>query len=168
VVALAGSLDEAVYANEIRSALNDIRIIGQRGTTLGERIAFAHTDTAHLLPGLPSLQIGMDTPQITAAHLVECAALVENSDAMLGLAADGGWWILGLRRPSDARLIAAVPTSRADTGYRTLLALRRRLRVATGPELSDVDTMEDAYAAAALAPAGRFAAELASVLVAES
>jgi hypothetical protein len=168
VVALAGSLDSAVFADEIRAALTDIPVIGQRGSSLGERIAHAHSDAAALFPGLPSLQIGMDTPQLTAAELAECAALLDDSDAMLGPATDGGWWILGLRRPMNARLIEAVPTSRADTGMRTLSALRQRLSVATGPELSDVDTIADAYAAAAIAPESRFAAELASVLVTES
>ncbi|GAA1679847.1 TIGR04282 family arsenosugar biosynthesis glycosyltransferase [Fodinicola feengrottensis] len=168
VVAMAGSLDQAEYADEIRSVLAGIPVIGQRGRTLGERIAAAHADASTLFAGLPSLQIGMDTPHLTVTDLEKSAGLLENADAMLGMATDGGWWILGLRRPANAQAIASVPTSRSDTGEQTLKTLRRHLKVAIGPVLSDVDTMADAYASAALAPDGRFAAELASVLVTDS
>jgi glycosyltransferase A (GT-A) superfamily protein (DUF2064 family) len=64
-----------------------------------------------------------------------------------------------VRHPKLAELIADVPTSRADTGERTLAALRAaEARVVQLPELSDVDTWRDAVAVAAEVPGGRFAA----------
>ena len=131
----------------------------QRGADLGARIAAAHADAAAVLPGLATLQIGMGTPQVTASGLAEAGDELAGADAVLGPATDGGWWALGLADPRAAALVADVPTSRADTGERTLAALRRGgLRVAVLPTLRDVDTTADAQAVAALAPATRFAA----------
>ena len=117
-----------------------------------------------LLPGRPTLLVGMDTPQADAGLLAACLnrLQVARTDAVLGPAADGGWWALGLCDPRNAALVAAVPTSRDDTGERTLRALRAGgLRVGLLPELTDVDTAADALAVAATAPTGRFAAALA-------
>ena len=84
--------------------------------------------------------------------------------AVLGPAADGGWWALGLRDPRLARVVADVPTSRDDTGERTLHALRAAgLRVGVLPELTDVDTAADAVAVARAAPWTRFAAAVAAL-----
>jgi hypothetical protein len=104
----------------------------------------------------------MDTPQVDAGLLAESAAPLLNGapvDALLGPATDGGWWALGLRDPLAAVLITDVPTSRADTGERTLHALRAAgLRVGLLPTLTDVDTAEDALTVRVAAPGTRFAA----------
>ncbi len=159
IVALAGRIADGARAAEVRTATTGAHVIAQRGVGLGTRIAAAHADTAVLLPGLASLQVGMDTPQIDAALLADCAARLAHADAVLGPAADGGWWLLGLRDPRAAALIADVPTSRPDTGAATLRALRDGgLRVATAPQLRDVDTVADAVEVARLAPHTAFAA----------
>ena len=82
---------------------------------------------------------------------------------VLGMAADGGWWVLGVQRAELADLIADIPTSRSDTGARTLAALRTAgCQVTELPVLSDVDTWEDAAAVAVTVPGGRFAAAVAA------
>jgi rSAM/selenodomain-associated transferase 1 len=133
--------------------------VAQRGGPLGERITHAYADT--LLPGVASLLIGMDTPQVSPA-LLEMAAhqlSASETDAVLGTAEDGGWWALGLRDPHHAQALRDVPTSTPATGGLTLAALRSRgLRVTHLPVLRDVDTAADAHAVAALCPDGsRFA-----------
>ena len=166
VVALAGRLPAAARMPELRSALRGTLVRGQRGVDLGHRIAMAHRDAAGLLPGRPVLQLGMDTPQVEPALLVEAARPLHRrrADAVLGPAADGGWWALGLRDPRLARVVADVPTSRDDTGDRTLHALRAAgLRVGLLPELTDVDTAADAVAVAQAAPWTRFAAAVAAL-----
>ena len=83
---------------------------------------------------------------------------------MLGLAADGGWWLLGLRHAADARLVADVPMSTPETGRLTRRALEGAgLRVEAAPVLSDVDEPRDVVLVAARCPESRFAA-LAGVL----
>ena len=164
VVVLTGRLASAVRQTELAAALRGRRILPQRGDGLGERIAAAHTDVAGLFPGRPTLQVGMDTPQAGPELLADCLDRLHRPgvDGVLGLATDGGWWAMGLRDPRAARLVAGVPTSRDDTGERTLRALRDGgLRVGLLPELTDVDTAADALAVAEAAPAGRFAAALA-------
>ncbi len=159
VVALDGVPDVALGA-----ALEGTTVIPQCGGPLGARIAAAHADVARLVPGACTVQIGMDTPQLDPAVLDACLDAVchpEGPDALLGPAADGGWWALGLRDPSHAGLIRHVPTSRGDTGVRTRAALEAAgLRVAALPQLIDVDTMVDAHAVARACPGSRFATAL--------
>lgn len=166
VVALTGDLARAVDAAALTARLRATTVLTQRGTTLGQRIVAAYADAAAVAGGLPVLQIGMDTPQVDAGLFGRCLDLLdgEGVDAVFGPAADGGYWALGVRRPEVADLIADVPTSRPDTGARTLAVLRGAgYRVVPLPELSDVDTWEDATKVAAHAPGGRFAAAVATL-----
>ena len=89
------------------------------------------------------VQIGMDTPQVTAELLDDALASLESTSAALGLAVDGGWWAIGLRRP-DRRIFTDVPMSTAWTGA----AQQRRLQelglsVTALPTLVDLDTAAD-------------------------
>jgi uncharacterized protein len=129
----------------------------QRGGPLADRLAHAFADTARR--DVASLLIGMDTPQITPDLLRDIVARLAGADAVLGPAADGGWWALVLRDPSMADLLRAVPTSTPETGTRTFAALRRAgLRVRLATELRDVDTADDAWAIASqVAAHSRFA-----------
>jgi rSAM/selenodomain-associated transferase 1 len=129
----------------------------QRGGSLSERLANAFADTRR--PGVATVLVGMDTPQLTPTVLTAAAHLVD-VDATLGPAVDGGWWVLGLRDSAHAALLADIPTSTATTGADTLAALRRRgLRVALLPRLRDVDTITDLRPVVAACPPGsRFVA----------
>ena len=141
VVALTGNLDDARCADQIRSRLSDFTVIPQRGDGFAERLANAHLDAAR---GLPVVQIGMDTPQVDAELLARCAERLDGHDAVLGMAHDGGWWVLGVRDAASAQCLRDVPMSAPDTGTLTLEALRRKgLRVALTEELGDVDTIDD-------------------------
>jgi rSAM/selenodomain-associated transferase 1 len=167
VVALTGHLAAAQRRSEVRAALRGLTVLRQRGSDLGHRIAAAHADTAALAPGGPVLQISTDTPQLTAARLADgiAALAAPEVDAVLGPAADGGWWALGLRRPEAAAAIAGVPMSRPDTGAFTRAALQAAgLRIGLLGELRDVDTAADAHAVAGQVPGSRFAAPVAAEL----
>jgi uncharacterized protein len=141
----------------------DATIVAQRGGAwLDQRLANGFAD----LGGGPTLIIGMDTPQVTAAQLEGAVAALASSDAVLGPAPDGGYWCIGLRRP-DPRALLGVPMS-VD---HTLMAQRARLgglglSLAEVDELTDVDTIEDAETVAAAAPDTHFARALAELRIA--
>lgn len=131
-------------------------VLRQRGDGLADRIAWAFDDAAAALGG-HLLLVGMDTPQVTPLQLARAAHALRTRDAVHGPAADGGWWLLGLRR-AERRLFDGVRMSTSTTGRQQLARLRGAgLRVAGAPLLRDVDTAQDAAAVAGLAPAGAFA-----------
>lgn len=163
VVALTGDLNRAIAANDLHRALENFMIIKQRGDTFADRLIHAHIDATEG----SIFQVGMDTPQLTPAMITHATTQLladPGPDAVLGPAADGGWWGLGLRRARDVAALAGVPMSTPTTGADTEAALRKDgLRVVRLPELSDVDMVADVAAVAAAAPETRFA-RLASVL----
>ena len=135
-------------------------VVAQRAGDLGVRIAAAFADVAG---DGPAVLVGMDTPQVRPAQLAAAAAALRTADAVLGPADDGGWWLLGLRRPR-AGLFDGVPMSTARAGAEQLQRLTDSgLRVVAAPRLRDVDTAADARAVAALAPRTRFARRVAQI-----
>ncbi|MFD0022895.1 DUF2064 domain-containing protein [Streptomyces sp. NPDC058382] len=137
-----------------------IEVVRQGAGGLDERLAAAFGACSG-----PTLLIGMDTPQITAADLAPALrpGSWEGCDAWFGPAEDGGFWALGLAEP-DPELLRGVPMSVPETG-----AVQRRRLVDAGlavgdlRALRDVDTVADAVDVAALAPRGRFAAVLSAL-----
>jgi hypothetical protein len=167
VVAMTGDLANAVHGDELRSRLETVFVVEQRGTRFADRLANAHADAAAHCPGLPIVQIGMDTPQVTPALLAATATALDNADAVLGPAADGGWWVLGLTNSDFARLLRDVPMSTPDTFRDTWDALvDAELRTSKVAELSDVDTIADAVQVAEEIPDSRFASSVRAVTVA--
>ncbi len=135
-----------------------LEVIAQRGAGLGERLAAAFEDV-----GGPALLVGMDTPQLTPALLLEGMRALRDPgcDAVLGPALDGGYWSVGLKAPNRA-VFEGIPMSVAST----LRWQRRRLRelglrAHEQTVLRDIDTIADARAVAVQAPDSRFAAALA-------
>ncbi|MFJ9518047.1 DUF2064 domain-containing protein [Kitasatospora sp. NPDC101801] len=128
---------------------------------LDRRLAAAF---GHAPAGSPALLVGMDTPQLGAAVLADplAAGTRAGVDAWYGPATDGGFWALGLARPTErlARdLLLGVPMSTDRTGAVLLERLDRTgLRVHRLPRLTDVDTAVTAAEVARAAPDGRFAA----------
>jgi len=99
--------------------------------------------------GGPGVQIGMDTPQVTAGLLDEALWALDNTGAALGLAADGGWWAIGLRRP-DGRVFHGIPMSTSGTGrFQLARMIHLGLDVTPLPTLVDLDTIADLRAVTA-------------------
>jgi rSAM/selenodomain-associated transferase 1 len=91
----------------------------------------------------PTLVIGTDCPALTATHLHQAADALWRDDAVLIAAEDGGYVLIGLRRPCEALF------SSMEWGIATVMnETRARLRSLhlSWHELSalwDVDTPED-------------------------
>ena len=79
-----------------------VEVTAQRGGGLDERLANAFADVTG-----PTVLIGMDTPQVTPAMLAEASRELDRGDAVFGPAADGGFWLLGLREPDPAGCAAS-------------------------------------------------------------
>jgi rSAM/selenodomain-associated transferase 1 len=155
-LALAGDLRAGAYADQLTRAVAGWMVFPQRGANLGERLACAHRDVA---AAGPVVQIGMDTPQLTEDDLSHVARELEQTDAVLAHAEDGGWWELGLSDARHGERLAGVPMSTPTTARDTRRALEDvGLRVGGGPVLRDVDTVDDAETVARLcAPRSEFA-----------
>jgi len=77
-----------------------IAISVQRGGDLGRRMSVA---LAQALTEAPyAVLVGSDCPELRTADLdAALQALADGVDAVLGPALDGGYWLIGLRRPAD-------------------------------------------------------------------
>jgi uncharacterized protein len=112
------------------------RVVPQRGAGLAERLANGFADLG------PGVVVGMDTPA-GCRWLSRAVAAVAAGDDVLGLAADGGYWVIGLARP-DPAVFADIPMSRSHTGMaqlRRLHAMGRPVRML--PVVRDLDDVED-------------------------
>ena len=114
----------------------------QHGTGLGERLASAFAD---LLADAAdrAVVIGADCPDLDPAVIRQAFAALDDHDLVLGPARDGGYYLIGLRRPAPA-LFDRVSWGTDRVFAQTLeWAERGGLRVATLGVLADIDTSED-------------------------
>lgn len=152
-LSLAGDLADAVRSSEIHDALTGWSLTAQRGDDFAERLVNAHRDAG---AGLV-VQIGMDTPQITAENLLAAGAAASGVDVAVGPAPDGGWWVLARHDAAATLPLAQVPMSTPTTYVDTIAALRAAGHsVAETATLRDVDTVRDADLVAAAMGSGRF------------
>jgi len=115
----------------------------QRGRDLGERMTNAIRDELARGCG-PVLVIGADVPHLSAAALAEAAAaLTSGSDLVLGPAADGGYYLIGVTACRPA-LFSEMPWG-SEAVFVTTRRRARRLGLRThvlSPTF-DIDERED-------------------------
>jgi len=119
-------------------------LIPQAGSDLGDRL---HRLSAILLErGHPAaVIIDSDTPTLPTTFLMDATARLqsETTDMVLGPTEDGGYYLIGLKRPCRA-LFDGIPWSSSAVLSETLQrASAQRLRVSTLPPWFDVDTPDD-------------------------
>jgi hypothetical protein len=125
-------------------APQDFTLIPQAGSDLGDRL---HRLSAVLLdgghPGV--IIIDSDTPTLPSTYLLDALDRIQNesTDLVLGPAEDGGYYLIGLKRPCRS-LFDSIPWSGPSVLSETLRrASAQRLEVATLPSWFDVDTPSD-------------------------
>jgi hypothetical protein len=122
-----------------RALAPDFGLVPQIGADLGERLDNALTHC--LSDGFTRAVImDSDSPTLPAAHLAQAFHALEEADVVLGPCDDGGYYLIGLKRPAP-RLTREVMMSTPHV-LRDTLALARRLRLKTAllPTWYDVDT----------------------------
>ncbi len=121
----------------------------QAGADLGARMAAAIA--AELAAGASAvLLIGTDSPTLPLSYLQQAAAwLHDSADVVLGPATDGGYYLIGARRPIPELFAAGVSWGTAQVLPTTLQRLRQLAqagaRVALLPFFYDVDTPQDLW-----------------------
>lgn len=96
-----------------------------------------------LLPPGPAIIVGTDIPAIKPSDIARAFRLLGNHDAVFGRAADGGYWLVGLRRcPRVPSPFGSVRWSGPHALADTLHNLQGH-RIAFAATLSDVDSEED-------------------------
>ena len=136
-------------------------VIPQGGDGFDARLANAWVAAAG-----PGVQIGMDTPQVTATDLNDALSLLDEGGrpAVLGPALDGGWWLIGWRAADPWAVFRGVPMSTDRTGSVQARRLRRLgLELRTVAPARDIDTADDLAAIAERHP-GLHTSQLAAEL----
>jgi rSAM/selenodomain-associated transferase 1 len=109
---------------------------------LGDRLGAAF-DRAFREGALRVVIIGSDCPTVTPADIHAAWDGLRSHDVVLGPASDGGYWLLGLRRPQPS-LFRDIPWGDATVLQRTLEHVSQSgLSVALLREQRDIDTVED-------------------------
>ncbi|MDO8862831.1 TIGR04282 family arsenosugar biosynthesis glycosyltransferase [Haliea sp. E1-2-M8] len=123
------------------ASLGQLTLRRQSGADLGERMRLALNDG--LARADRVLLVGSDCPALTGSYLQKALAALDDADLVLGPALDGGYVLIGARKPVDAVFV--------DVGWgssRVLTETRERARAAaiTVTELQplrDIDRPED-------------------------
>jgi hypothetical protein len=133
---------KAWFARYASSSHLPITWIAQPEGDLGERLEYVFHKAFN--DGFSAVfAIGTDCPSLTAKGLETASLRLRLSDAVLGPAADGGYYLIGLTQyhPNAFRKI---PWSSPQTLAATLSALRLlKWNVAELPVLHDIDTQAD-------------------------
>jgi hypothetical protein len=114
----------------------------QGSGNLGERLASATQD--HFQNDASSVVIiGSDCPKITAADIQNAHQALATADVVLGPASDGGYWLIGLRRPTVGVFDNIAWSTEAVLQQTLERAAALGLSVATLRQLDDIDTHDD-------------------------
>jgi rSAM/selenodomain-associated transferase 2/rSAM/selenodomain-associated transferase 1 len=133
---------EGGHASEVRRWLGTGLIFSQQGPgDLGLRMHKAFRDAFHR--GCQRVVLlGTDIPELEVSHLSQAFDVLCGKDLVLGPSTDGGYWLMGLKRPVD--LFQGIGWGSAKVLEQTLdLAKAKGLTVGLLDPLTDMDTVED-------------------------
>jgi rSAM/selenodomain-associated transferase 2/rSAM/selenodomain-associated transferase 1 len=154
VARLAGACEDATVTvcftgaarRDFRSWLgSDFAYAAQSGGDLGVRLLTAFASAFR--GGTRRVVVfGSDVPELSAGILHQALAGLREHDVVLGPAADGGYYLIGMKRDRP-ELFAEIDWGTERVCAQTLAAIERQgLAVRELPALSDVDLPKDAAA----------------------
>ncbi len=121
---------------------HDLQYVQQIGADLGRRLQQGADAIFQSGPG-PLVIIGSDLPDLNKAILANALDALKNTDMVIGPAADGGYYLIGMHRPNP-ELFENMDWGSSSVFARTTDAARwLGLTVAVLPTLHDVDRPED-------------------------
>jgi len=125
------------------------KLLPQRGPDLGARMRWAMQD-AFEQGAQEVLLTGTDLPTLPRADLVQALTLVKRHDVVLGPTADGGYYLIGLRKMVPA-LFEGIAWSTPSVFAETKNKIEQAgLSLGLLPECRDLDTLDDLKAFIAL------------------
>jgi rSAM/selenodomain-associated transferase 1 len=129
--------------NEMRQWLGpDARIITQQGHDLGSRMHHAFTEG--FAGGHKKISIiGADCPAVTRELLAQALAMLDSAEVVIGPAADGGYYLMGLRRSIHALFEGIAWSSELVCRQTLAICSRLHLTYALLPVLRDIDRADD-------------------------
>ena len=96
------------------------------------------------MPGTgPAVLIGSDIPDIQARHIDAAFRALARADVVLGPAADGGYWLIGMRRRRAPPRFGRIRWSTAHALEDTIAGFPKGTKVALLEVLRDVDEARD-------------------------
>ena len=122
--------------SQFKTWLGDLSFRSQGEGDLGMRLRAA-------VESYPVIFLGTDAPDLAPSHLHEAAAALKEGRAVIGPAADGGYWLLGLPQPADD-LFEGIDWG-TDTVYAATRSKMNQLGIdpVVLEELHDLDRPED-------------------------
>jgi hypothetical protein len=120
----------------------DFQLLPQCGQDLGERLDNA---LSHCLQNgfAKAVIMDSDSPTLPAVYLAQAFSQLDTADVVLGPCDDGGYYLIGLKRPAPRLLREVRMSTPTVTGDTISLAHQAGLRVALLPTWYDVDTVTE-------------------------
>jgi len=118
--------------------------MAQRGDTLSDRLAHVMAD-CHQRGYGQFAALDSDSPTLPLSYLVKAFDLLDDptNDVVIGPCDDGGYYLIGMRKPYPELFLGIVTSTSAVTAETLDRAERAGLRVALLPTWYDVDTPAD-------------------------
>lgn len=127
---------------EMRAWLPGVRLLAQSGGDLGARMADAFA-RAFARGASRVAVVGTDAPDVTRGTAALALSALDSADAVLGPAADGGYYLVALKSPQPSLFSGIEWSTPRVLGQTRARAEASRLRVHELAPLADVDTLDD-------------------------
>jgi rSAM/selenodomain-associated transferase 1 len=119
-----------------------VRLLDQVGHDIGARMRQTF-ETLFARGYGRVLVVGTDVPTLPFDHFKQALALLETHDLVLGPSLDGGYYLIGLRRPAPELFVGIPWSSERVLGMTQENAATVGLKAATIAPWRDVDTIDD-------------------------